>query len=161
MRELGKISESAEIHPKRSEKHAWIGRNQRECRKNIQKETRNKCGLGAISENAEKYPKRSQSKCELGIISENAEKTSKQNPETSANWAKHSRKHEKIQKKAGNIMKFIYEKNSIQCREENADLILVMKDGKIIERGTHDELMSAGGVYADLYGAQFRSVENV
>ena len=44
---------------------------------------------------------------------------------------------------------------------KNADLILVMKDGKIIERGTHDELMSAGGFYADLYGAQFRSVENV
>ena len=44
---------------------------------------------------------------------------------------------------------------------KTADLILVMKDGKIIERGTHDELMSAGGFYADLYGAQFRSVENV
>ena len=44
---------------------------------------------------------------------------------------------------------------------KNADLILVMKDGKIIERGTHDELMTAGGSYGDLYGAQFRSVENV
>lgn len=42
---------------------------------------------------------------------------------------------------------------------KNADMILVMKDGKIIERGTHDELMSAGGFYAGLYGSQFKSVE--
>lgn len=42
---------------------------------------------------------------------------------------------------------------------KNADMILVMKDGKIIERGTHDELMSAGGFYAGLYGAQFKSAE--
>ncbi len=38
---------------------------------------------------------------------------------------------------------------------KNADLILVMKEGKIIESGTHDELMSSGGFYSDLYGAQF------
>ena len=42
---------------------------------------------------------------------------------------------------------------------KNADMILVMKDGKIIERGTHDELMTAGGFYAGLYGAQFKSAE--
>ena len=44
---------------------------------------------------------------------------------------------------------------------KNADMILVMKDGKIIERGTHDELMQAGGFYAGLYGSQFKSVESV
>ncbi len=42
---------------------------------------------------------------------------------------------------------------------KNADLILVMKDGHIIERGTHNELMNAGGFYADLYGAQFKSAQ--
>jgi len=36
-----------------------------------------------------------------------------------------------------------------------ADVILVMKDGRIIERGTHDELLAAGGFYANLYNAQF------
>ncbi len=37
----------------------------------------------------------------------------------------------------------------------NADLILVMKDGDIIEQGNHDELMTKGGFYADLYNSQF------
>ena len=37
----------------------------------------------------------------------------------------------------------------------NADLILVMKDGNIIEQGNHDELMVADGFYADLYNSQF------
>ena len=37
----------------------------------------------------------------------------------------------------------------------NADLILVMKDGNIIEQGNHDDLMQQGGFYADLYNSQF------
>ena len=37
----------------------------------------------------------------------------------------------------------------------NADLILVMKDGKIIETGNHDELMNKNGFYAKLYNSQF------
>ena len=37
----------------------------------------------------------------------------------------------------------------------NADLILVMKDGNIIEQGNHDELMTQKGFYADLYNSQF------
>lgn len=40
----------------------------------------------------------------------------------------------------------------------NADLILVMRDGDIVEQGTHDELMEAGGFYADLYNSQFEDV---
>ena len=37
----------------------------------------------------------------------------------------------------------------------NADLILVMQEGNIIEQGNHDELMAQGGFYADLYNSQF------
>ena len=37
----------------------------------------------------------------------------------------------------------------------NADLILCMKDGDIVEQGTHDELMAQGGFYANLYNSQF------
>ena len=37
----------------------------------------------------------------------------------------------------------------------NADKILVMKDGNIIESGNHEELMKKGGFYADLYNSQF------
>lgn len=37
----------------------------------------------------------------------------------------------------------------------NADLILVMKDGDIIEQGSHDELMEQGGFYCNLYNSQF------
>lgn len=37
----------------------------------------------------------------------------------------------------------------------NADLILVMKDGNIIEQGNYQELMSQNGFYADLYNSQF------
>ena len=41
---------------------------------------------------------------------------------------------------------------------KNADLILVMKDGDIIEQGTHESLLAAGGFYADLYNSQFEQV---
>ena len=37
----------------------------------------------------------------------------------------------------------------------NADLILVMRDGNIIEQGSHDQLMAENGFYADLYNSQF------
>lgn len=37
----------------------------------------------------------------------------------------------------------------------NADLILVMKEGDIIEQGTHQELLDKGGFYAELYNSQF------
>ena len=37
----------------------------------------------------------------------------------------------------------------------DADMILVMKDGDIIEQGDHEELMACGGFYADLYNSQF------
>ena len=38
---------------------------------------------------------------------------------------------------------------------KNADLILVMKDGDVIESGNHETLMERGGFYADLYNSQF------
>lgn len=41
---------------------------------------------------------------------------------------------------------------------KNADLILVLKDGDIIESGTHEELIAKNGFYADLYNSQFEQV---
>ena len=41
----------------------------------------------------------------------------------------------------------------------NADIILVMRDGDIVEQGSHDELLTKGGFYRDLYQAQFEKVE--
>ena len=41
---------------------------------------------------------------------------------------------------------------------KNADLILVMKDGDIIESGNHKELLEKGGFYAELYNSQFEQV---
>ena len=38
---------------------------------------------------------------------------------------------------------------------QNADVILVMRDGGIVEQGTHDELLASGGFYASLYNSQF------
>lgn len=37
----------------------------------------------------------------------------------------------------------------------DADLILVMESGTIIEQGTHEQLLAAGGAYAELYNSQF------
>ncbi len=37
----------------------------------------------------------------------------------------------------------------------DADVILVMDDGHIVEQGDHDDLLAQGGAYADLYHAQF------
>ena len=41
---------------------------------------------------------------------------------------------------------------------KDADLILVMRDGDIVEQGTHDDLLAADGFYADLYNSQFEDV---
>ena len=38
---------------------------------------------------------------------------------------------------------------------KNSDLILVMKDGDIIESGTHEDLLAKNGFYAELYNSQF------
>ena len=42
---------------------------------------------------------------------------------------------------------------------KNADLILVMNEGDIVEQGTHDELLKKNGFYANLYNSQFEEVE--
>ena len=41
---------------------------------------------------------------------------------------------------------------------KNADLILVLKDGDIVESGNHEQLLAKGGFYADLYNSQFEKV---
>lgn len=38
---------------------------------------------------------------------------------------------------------------------QNADIILVVKDGKVIEQGNHEELLKSGGFYSTLYNSQF------
>jgi ATP-binding cassette subfamily B protein len=42
-----------------------------------------------------------------------------------------------------------------------ADVILVMRDGHIVEQGSHDELLAQGGFYATLYNSQFEGVDGV
>ena len=42
---------------------------------------------------------------------------------------------------------------------KNADLILVMNHGDIVEQGTHEELLAKNGFYADLYNSQFEEAE--
>lgn len=68
-----------------------------------------------------------------------------------------------IQEAMDNLMKgrtsFIIAHRLSTIRD--ADLILVMKDGDIIEQGTHDELLAAGGFYAGLYNSQFERPEAV
>ncbi len=63
----------------------------------------------------------------------------------------------RIQKAMDNLMKgrtsFIIAHRLSTIR--NADMILVMKDGDIIEQGTHEELLAKQGFYADLYNSQF------
>ncbi|MEG0137339.1 MAG: ABC transporter ATP-binding protein, partial [Cetobacterium sp.] len=44
---------------------------------------------------------------------------------------------------------------------KDADLILVMKDGDIVEQGSHEELLKDGGFYASLYNSQFEECEEV
>jgi ABC-type transport system involved in Fe-S cluster assembly, permease and ATPase components len=43
----------------------------------------------------------------------------------------------------------------------DADLILVMKDGDIVEQGNHEELLAQNGFYAELYNSQFEEVAAV
>lgn len=63
----------------------------------------------------------------------------------------------RIQKAMDNLMKgrtsFVIAHRLSTIRD--ADLILVMKDGDIIEQGSHEELIARGGFYADLYNSQF------
>ena len=68
-----------------------------------------------------------------------------------------TRTEHRIQKAMDNLMKgrtsFIIAHRLSTIRD--ADLILVMKDGDIIEQGNHEELLQKGGFYADLYNSQF------
>ena len=68
-----------------------------------------------------------------------------------------TRTEERIQAAMDNLMRgrtsFVIAHRLSTIR--NADLILVLRDGDIAEQGTHDELLAAGGFYADLYQSQF------
>lgn len=68
-----------------------------------------------------------------------------------------TRTEHRIQRAMGNLMKgrtsFVIAHRLSTIK--NADIILVMKDGDIIEQGNHDELMAQNGFYADLYNSQW------
>ena len=68
-----------------------------------------------------------------------------------------TRTEEKIQEAMDRLMKgktsFVIAHRLSTIR--NADLILVMKNGNIVEQGTHDSLMAQNGFYASLYNSQF------
>jgi ATP-binding cassette subfamily B protein len=72
-----------------------------------------------------------------------------------------SRTEIKIQEAMNNLMKgktcfvIAHRLSTIQ----NADVILVVRDGKITEQGNHDELMAKDGLYAHLYQIQYRNKE--
>ena len=72
-----------------------------------------------------------------------------------------TRTEERIQKAMDNLMKgrtsFIIAHRLSTIK--NADMILVMKDGDIIEQGNHEELLAKNGFYADLYNSQFEDID--
>ena len=72
-----------------------------------------------------------------------------------------TRTEERIQAAMDNLMRgrtsFVIAHRLSTIRD--ADLILVMKDGDIIEQGTHDSLLAEGGFYANLYNSQFEKAE--
>ncbi len=72
-----------------------------------------------------------------------------------------TRTEERIQKAMDNLMQgrtsFIIAHRLSTIR--NADLILVMKDGDIIEQGNHQELLEKNGFYAELYNSQFEDID--
>lgn len=74
-----------------------------------------------------------------------------------------TRTEERIQAAMDNLMKgrtsFVIAHRLSTIRD--ADLILVMKDGDIIEQGTHDSLLAEGGFYANLYDSQFEKAEAI
>ena len=71
-----------------------------------------------------------------------------------------TRTEERIQKAMDNLMKgrtsFVIAHRLSTIKD--ADVILVMKDGDIIEQGNHEELLAMNGFYANLYNSQFEKV---
>ena len=71
-----------------------------------------------------------------------------------------TRTEQRIQKAMDNLMRgrtsFVIAHRLSTIRD--ADLILVMRDGDIVEQGTHDGLLAKGGAYASLYNSQFESI---